>query len=109
MHDSGRVIERFAISTAARGTGFNEGSYQTPTGNFMIREMIGDGLDRNTIFVARKPAGSWNPGTPDEGDLILARILRLEGLDPENANTWDRYIYIHGTNHENHLGEAASM
>ena len=33
----------------------------------------------------------------------------MEGLDPHNANTRDRYIYIHGTNAESQLGTPASM
>ncbi len=42
------------------------------------------------------------------GDLVMTRILWLEGIDPENANTYDRFIYIHGTNHEEKIGEPAS-
>ena len=30
-------------------------------------------------------------------DPILARILRLEGLQSFNKNTYGRYIYIHGS------------
>ena len=41
-------------------------------------------------------------------DHILTRILWLGGLDPENANTHDRYIYIHGTNQEELIGRPAS-
>ena len=41
-------------------------------------------------------------------DLVMTRILWLDGLDPENANTHERFIYIHGTNHEESLGEPAS-
>ena len=32
----------------------------------------------------------------------------LDGLEPHNANTHDRYIYIHGTNHEALVGQPAS-
>ena len=39
---------------------------------------------------------------------MLTRILWLEGLDPENENTRDRYIYIHGTNQEELIGTPAS-
>ena len=39
---------------------------------------------------------------------MQTRILWLEGLDPENANTYERYIYIHGTNAESQLGTPAS-
>ncbi len=38
----------------------------------------------------------------------MSRILWLDGLEAANANTYSRYIYIHGTNHEEHVGEPAS-
>jgi lipoprotein-anchoring transpeptidase ErfK/SrfK len=41
-------------------------------------------------------------------DLVLTRILWLHGLEPLNANTWQRYIYIHGTNDEASIGRPAS-
>lgn len=80
----------------------------TPTGRFRISEKIGSGEVPGTIFVARRPVGIWQPGTTNDDDLILTRILRLDGLDPENANTMDRYIYFHGTNQEDRIGQPAS-
>ena len=47
-------------------------------------------------------------GTPSDEDMILSRILRLNVLDAQNANSMQRYIYIHGTNHEALLGEPSS-
>ena len=41
-------------------------------------------------------------------DLVLTRILTLDGLDPENANTLGRLVYIHGTNQEQLIGTPAS-
>ena len=41
-------------------------------------------------------------------DLVLTRILWQEGVESHNQNTRDRYIYIHGTNHEKLLGQPAS-
>jgi len=38
----------------------------------------------------------------------MTRILWLDGAEPRNANTHDRYVYIHGTNHEEELGTPAS-
>ena len=38
----------------------------------------------------------------------MSRILWLDGLGKRNANTYERYIYIHGTNHEEQIGEPAS-
>jgi lipoprotein-anchoring transpeptidase ErfK/SrfK len=38
----------------------------------------------------------------------MTRILWLDGLERRNANTHDRYVYIHGTNHEDEIGTPAS-
>ena len=94
------------VSTAAAGVGFEPGSLRTPTGRFRIGEKIGGGAPPGTVFRSRVPVGFHVCPTPD--DLILTRILWLDGLDPENANTRDRYIYIHGTNHEQLVGTPAS-
>jgi lipoprotein-anchoring transpeptidase ErfK/SrfK len=51
----------------------------------------------------------WDPSEPVEGDLVLTRILWLEGAEEANANTKQRYIYIHGTNQEDRIGEPASI
>jgi len=109
VFDAGNVVREFTISTATKGTGFQAGSFRTPTGRFRIAEKIGEGAEPGTIFVARTPVGVWVPGTlEDDDDLILTRILRLEGLNTENANTFDRFIYLHGTNREDLLGTPAS-
>ena len=104
-----QCIRRFDISTATKGMGFTMNSYRTPTGRFRVAEKIGDGEASCTIFKQRVPAGMWQPGAAAEGDLVLSRILRLEGLDAENLNTFERFIYIHGTNHEDKLGQPASQ
>ena len=39
---------------------------------------------------------------------MQTRILWLDGLEPHNTNTYDRYVYIHGTNAESRLGVPAS-
>jgi HAD superfamily phosphoserine phosphatase-like hydrolase len=104
----GKPICRFTISSGEKGMGFTEESFRTPTGRFEISEKIGDGEPIYTRFQARVPAGIWNPEDFTGDDLILTRVLRLAGLDPENANTMGRYIYIHGTNREDQLGTQAS-
>lgn len=107
--DGEQCIRRFDISTAIKGMGFTLNSYRTPTGRFRVAEKIGEGEASGTIFKQRVAAGLWLPGASVEGDLVLSRILRLEGLDVENANTLERFIYIHGTNHEDKLGQPASQ
>ena len=80
---------------------------KTPTGRFRIAEKIGGGMPVGTVFKSRRPVQVTKRLTRDE-DLVMTRILWLDGLDPENANTHERFIYIHGTNHEENLGEPAS-
>ncbi|MBK1854159.1 L,D-transpeptidase [Verrucomicrobiaceae bacterium 5K15] len=105
--EQGELVISYPISSAANGLGFEEGSYCTPTGRFEVCEKIGDGEAPGTVFKSRLPIGHWD-GAPSDADLVLTRILRLNGLDPENANSRDRYIYIHGTNQEHLLGQPAS-
>lgn len=106
--DGDSVLRRFPVSTAEKGVGFDNGSFRTPTGRFRVSEVIGRGEPTETIFRERKPVGLWD-GEPCEGDLILSRILRLEGLDTANANSAERFIYIHGSNHVDELGRPASL
>jgi phosphoserine phosphatase len=103
----GQCIAVFDISTAEKGMGFAEGSHRTPTGRFRICEKIGDSEPSGTIFRGRKPCGIWHAGDDSMEDLVLTRILRLDGLDPHNRNTLDRFIYIHGTNDEARIGSRA--
>jgi len=100
-------LQSWPISSARKGVGTQLGSLRTPTGSFTICETIGGDTKRGTIFKGRKPAGNWD-GNTDEHDLILSRILRLQGLDEDNQNTRERFIYIHGTNHEALIGTPAS-
>jgi phosphoserine phosphatase SerB len=104
-----QCIRVFSISTASKGMGFLMNSHRTPTGRFRVVEKIGEGETSGTIFKKRAPVGLWKPTSWEPSDLILSRILRIDGLDPENANSYDRFIYIHGTNHEHRLGQAASQ
>ena len=80
---------------------------KTPTGQFRVVEKIGDEMPSDTIFQGRVPLGPTDPLPPTE-DLVMSRILWLDGLDEHNANTRDRFIYIHGTKHEDKIGSPAS-
>lgn len=107
LREANAVLMRFPISSSARGTGTEPGSFKTPTGRFCISEKIGDGQPLGMIFKSRVPTGELgNPDNPE--DLIQTRILRLHGLEESNANTMERFIYIHGTNHETQIGTPAS-
>jgi lipoprotein-anchoring transpeptidase ErfK/SrfK len=100
-------LRSYPISSSRFGIGTEEGSMKTPLGNFRISKKIGDSAAPGTIFKARVALGSDDP-MPDTEDFITSRILWLDGLDEENANTRDRFIYIHGTKHEDEIGTPAS-
>lgn len=108
LHINGDYARTFKISTSEKGMGFTEGSFRTPTGRFVISEKIGESEPLYTKFNARVPIGVWDQEENTNDDLILTRILRLDGIDPENSNTLERYIYIHGTNREDLIGIPSS-
>ena len=101
------VLVSYPISTSRFGLGSEGGSLKTPLGRFKIGEKIGDGVPSGTIFRSRIPLAPDDPPPPTD-DLILSRILWLDGLEEHNANTRERFIYIHGTNHEDEIGQPAS-
>jgi phosphoserine phosphatase len=95
------------VSTAAKGVGSEDHSFRTPIGRFEVVERIGENAISESVFRARRLVDRWD-GQPCAEDLILARILRLRGLEAHNRNTESRFIYIHGTNHESLLGKPSS-
>ncbi|MFZ4116004.1 MAG: L,D-transpeptidase family protein [Chthoniobacterales bacterium] len=97
----------YPISSSQFGLGTEPESFRTPLGKFIIEKKIGEGAPERMIFKARKPTGVI-ADLGGEEDYVLTRILWLSGLEPENANTRDRFIYIHGTNQEDRLGSPAS-
>lgn len=103
----GNVLFSAAVSTGAAGTGSEEGSGKTPLGRFCICSKHGTNAPLNTVFRGRLPVGLFDPAAPAT-DAILARILCLEGLEPANANTRARYIYLHGTAETEKLGTPVS-
>jgi lipoprotein-anchoring transpeptidase ErfK/SrfK len=100
-------IRSYPVSTSRFGIGTEEGSMKTPTGRFRVAEKIGGGLPSDAVFQSRVPLKSDDPLPPTD-DLVMSRILWLDGLDEHNTNTRDRFIYIHGTKHEDKIGNPAS-
>src|SRR5260370_29407779 len=98
-----KIIRRNPIWTSRFGLGSEEGSNKTPRGPFRVSDKIGEAMPAGTIFVGRVPLKPDDP-LPGTQDLVLSRILWLDGLEGHNANTRDRFIYIHGTKHEDKIG-----
>jgi len=109
----GEALAEYPVSTAANGVGGASGSYRTPPGWHRVHRRIGSGSPIGSVFVSREPTGEvWHQETRDD-DLILTRILTLEGLEEgvnrgPGCDSLERYIYLHGTNHEEALGRAVS-
>jgi L,D-transpeptidase YbiS len=107
------LLAEYPISSALKGVGEKQGSYQTPRGRHVIGEKIGENMPIFTVFSARKPTGeifseALSSQYPDR-DWILSRILWLEGVEEgvnrgNDVDSRSRYIYIHGTNEENYIG-----
>jgi lipoprotein-anchoring transpeptidase ErfK/SrfK len=101
------AVRTYPVSTSRFGIGTEQGSLKTPTGRFRVAEKIGGDTPPGTIFQSRVPLKPDDPRPPTE-DLVMSRILWLDGLDEHNANTRERFIYIHGTKHEGKIGSPAS-
>jgi UDP-N-acetylmuramate--alanine ligase len=111
--ENGAMVAELEVSTAARGVGGEAGSLRTPPGWHRIHARIGAEQPLGTVFESREPTGEVWRGEPREDDLILTRVLTLEGLEPginqgPGHDSLERYIYLHGTNHEDQLGAPAS-
>jgi len=109
-YNSQRTIT-LTISTATKGSGQLEGSFQTPLGLHRIHKKIGDRDPIGTVFEGRRPVR--RDGNGDPAALIAHRILWLEGLEANlnrggKADSRKRYIYIHGVGDESRLGKPHS-
>ncbi len=108
--------QHYPVSTSKYGLGQKRDSNQTPLGIHKIAQKIGAQEPVGRVFQGREP-------TPDiclpedyvgSGDFITTRILWLEGLQPGfncggEVDSHERYIYIHGTPDEDHIGQPASI
>ncbi len=118
LHEDNGQKRTYPVSTASKGTGQREGSWQTPLGRHEIKEKIGANCAVNSVFVARRFTGEiYSPELcarfPERKDWILTRILWLSGLEPGfnlngDVDTASRYIYIHGTPDTAQMGQPDS-
>jgi lipoprotein-anchoring transpeptidase ErfK/SrfK len=108
------------VSTAAAGLDNRQDSGGTPPGLHLIHRKIGEGAESAMIFESREYTGIlWRRPAQGESDLagdqdlILTRILTLDGQEDgfnrgPGVDSLERYIYIHGSNHEEAIGSPVS-
>jgi lipoprotein-anchoring transpeptidase ErfK/SrfK len=106
--DRGNLMAIYPVSTSKFGLGDWRGSSFTPLGELEVSKKIGDNAPPGTVFKDRLRTGEIVlPNSPGR-DPIVTRILWLRGRESQNANAFDRYIYIHGTPEEWKVGSPAS-
>ncbi len=108
------ALAAWQVSTAKNGIGGEENSFKTPPGWHRIHARIGAGACPGSVFVSREPTGETWCGEDCDGDLILTRILTLDGLEDginrgPGHDSLERYIYLHGTNQEALVGRPMSQ
>lgn len=111
--EAGRLVFDGAVSTARNGLGCEEGSYRTPTGWHRLQARIGAGAETGAVFRNRVATGEIWRGERREEDLILTRVLTLDGQEAgwnrgPGRDSLQRFIYLHGTNQEALLGTPVS-
>jgi hypothetical protein len=112
------LVRAYTVSTSLRPPSNVKDSLGTPRGLHEIAERIGGEQPAGMVFKGRRPTGRHYSEHPDDGNLITSRILWLRGLEPginagsaptgEEVDTYARYVYIHGTNREDLIGQPAS-
>jgi UDP-N-acetylmuramate--alanine ligase len=113
LFEKGAAVASWPVSTARNGIGGTEGSYRTPPGWHRIHRRIGEDAAPGAVFVSRELTGeTWRGEVRDE-DLILTRIITLEGLENgvnrgPGCDSLERCIYLHGTNQEALVGGPVS-
>ena len=112
-----KILESFPISTSKYGEGSVVNSFKTPLGLHEIKEKIGENAEINSIFISRintmRKAEIYKSIYDSSNDYVTSRILWLSGLEVglnkgSGIDSYDRYIYIHGTHEEGLIGQKAS-
>jgi len=106
----------YDVSTSIARPSCLENSYGTPLGLHCVEKKIGDNSRLGTVFKGREDTGllySEYSAQDQQSNFITSRILWLRGLEPgknqgQNCDTYNRFIYIHGSNHEELIGTPQS-
>lgn len=118
LDEAGQELHQYPVSTSKKGAGCRNGSEMTPLGLHRIKDMIGGAMPINEVYINRLPHGSLEEcverGEDLPDDIIMSRIMWLEGMEPGRnqggyVDTYQRYIYIHGTSDEDKVGTPASI
>jgi lipoprotein-anchoring transpeptidase ErfK/SrfK len=96
----------YAVSSGKNPPSCVAGSEGTPWGLHCVAEKFGEGASAGTVFIGRVSTGERyferQDAGPEQRMFVTTRILRLRGLEAglnagAGVDSYDRYIYIHGT------------
>ncbi len=111
LFSNNNLIKIFDVSTSRAKPSCVKNSLGTPNGLHKIDGKIGDSMPLTTVFRSRIPCGLVSEQSPQEQEknLITTRIMRLRGLEDGinvggDVDTYERFVYIHGTNQEDKIG-----
>ena len=114
FYNNGKLAAIYPVSTAANGVGCLDGSGCTPYGWHIVKSLIGAGAPVATVFKGRVVSGvAATLCDSSNNDLITSRILWLAGLEAGinsggEVDSYNRYIYVHGTAQEHLIGSPVS-
>jgi len=115
--EGGSIIRSYPISSSAYGEGQTENTLKTPIGNHEVKAKIGTNVEKYQFFLSRqhipKEVDIIHEPIDSEDDFITTRIMWLTGLTEGfnkggNVDSFNRFIYIHGTHEEGLIGRKAS-
>ena len=102
------AVAIYPVSTSKYGLGDLPGRMTTPLGSLKVAKKIGDNAPVGAVFHNRQWTGEiLQPNAPGR-DPVTTRIIWLAGLEAQNAQAFNRCIYIHGTPEEKRIGTPAS-
>ena len=113
----GGIVKTYVISSSNYGVGNKAGSNKTPIGLHKVKQKFGEETPINGKMIGRVFYGDiatiYTDNTKSKTDDVCSRILWLVGLEEglnkgEGIDSYNRYIYIHGTSEEGRLGKPAS-
>ena len=113
----GGIVKTYVISSSSYGVGNKAGSNKTPIGLHKVKQKFGEETPINGKMIGRVFYGDiatiYTDNTKSKTDDVCSRILWLVGLEEglnkgEGIDSYNRYIYIHGTSEEGRLGKPAS-
>jgi lipoprotein-anchoring transpeptidase ErfK/SrfK len=106
--DEGTLLATYPISTSKFALSDVPGSRGTPLGELEVAQKIGGSAPLGAVFKSRRRTGEIIAPDAPGRDPIVTRILWLRGRERQNANAFQRNIYIHGTPEERNIGRPAS-